>query len=71
MQTLGVAIEFVGNYVSVDFHHRALICPSYAKGTAGLRLCGALIFNRNFCLLNRIFYQTVLTKTNCITINAR
>ena len=31
MQTLGVAIEFVGNYVSVDFHHRALICPSYTK----------------------------------------
>ena len=29
MQTLGVTIEFVGNYASVDFHHRALICPSY------------------------------------------
>ena len=32
IQTLGVAIEFVGNYASVDFHHRALICPSYTKG---------------------------------------
>ena len=31
MQTLGVAIKFVGNYASVDFHHRALICPSYLK----------------------------------------
>ena len=31
MQTLGVAIEFVGNYASVDFHRRALICPSYQK----------------------------------------
>ena len=30
-QTLGVAFEFVGNYASVDFHHRALICPSYYK----------------------------------------
>ena len=30
-QTLGVAFEFVGNYASVDFHHRALICPSYHK----------------------------------------
>ena len=30
-QTLGVAFEFVGNYASVDFHHRALICPSYRK----------------------------------------
>ena len=29
IQTLGVATEFVGNYASVDFHHRALICPSY------------------------------------------
>ena len=28
---LGVAFEFVGNYASVDFHHRALICPSYNK----------------------------------------
>ena len=31
LQTLGVAFEFVGNYASVDFHHRALICPSYLK----------------------------------------
>ena len=31
IQTLGVATEFVGNYASVDFHHRALICPSYTK----------------------------------------
>ncbi len=30
-QTLGVAFEFVGNYASVDFHHRALTCPSYQK----------------------------------------
>ena len=33
IQTLGVAFEFVGNYASVDFHHRALICPSYNKKT--------------------------------------
>ena len=25
------AFKFVSNYVSVDFHHRALICPSYYK----------------------------------------
>ena len=31
IQTLGVATEFVGNYASVDFHHRALICPSYKQ----------------------------------------
>jgi hypothetical protein len=31
IQTLGVATEFVGNYASVDFHHRALICPSYKR----------------------------------------
>ena len=31
IQTLGVAFEFVGNYASVDVHHRALICPSYQK----------------------------------------
>ena len=42
-QTLGVAFEFVGNYASVDFHHRALICPSYHKnrlacGQDGLNL---------------------------------
>ena len=36
-QTLGVAFEFVGNYASVDFHHRALICPSYLKSSAALR----------------------------------
>ncbi|MBQ6521175.1 MAG: hypothetical protein IJI14_20905, partial [Anaerolineaceae bacterium] len=30
-QTLGVAFEFVGNYASMDFHHRALTCPSYNK----------------------------------------
>ena len=33
MHTLGVAFKFVGNYASVDFHHRALICPSYQKRT--------------------------------------
>ncbi|MBQ3692597.1 MAG: hypothetical protein II931_04665, partial [Clostridia bacterium] len=31
IQTLGVAFEFVGNYASVDFYHRALVCPSYQK----------------------------------------
>ena len=31
MWNLQVAFEFVGNYASVDFHHRALICPSYKK----------------------------------------
>ena len=31
MQTLGVAIRFVGNYALVDFHHRLTACPSYAK----------------------------------------
>ncbi|MBQ7639065.1 MAG: hypothetical protein IJS90_09210, partial [Clostridia bacterium] len=31
IQTWGVAFEFVGNYASVDFHHRALTCPSYKK----------------------------------------
>ena len=34
IQTLGVATEFVGNYASVDFHHRALICPSYKQQTS-------------------------------------
>ena len=34
IQTLGVATEFVGNYASVDFHHRALICPSYRETPA-------------------------------------
>ena len=29
MQTLGVAFGLVGNYLPVDFHHRALVCPSY------------------------------------------
>ena len=36
IQTLGVAFEFVGNYASVDFHHRALICPSYEKYPEGI-----------------------------------
>ena len=31
MQTLGVAFGLVGNYLPVDFHHRALTCPSYQK----------------------------------------
>ena len=31
VQTLGVAFGLVGNYLPVDFHHRALICPSYQK----------------------------------------
>ena len=30
-QTLGVAFGLVGNYLPVDFHHRALTCPSYIK----------------------------------------
>lgn len=29
MQTLGVAIKFVGSYAYVDFHHRIRACPSY------------------------------------------
>ena len=29
VQTLGVAFGLVGNYLPVDFHHRALTCPSY------------------------------------------
>ena len=33
MQTLGVAIGLVGNYLTVDFHHRALTCPSYKQNT--------------------------------------
>ena len=35
VQTLGVALEFVGNYASVDFHHRALTCPSYQNRSEG------------------------------------
>ena len=34
VRNLQVAFEFVGNYASVDFHHRALICPSYCKSGA-------------------------------------
>ena len=29
--TYHIALKFVGNYASVNFHHRALICPSYYK----------------------------------------
>ena len=29
VHTLGVAFGLVGNYPPVDFHHRALTCPSY------------------------------------------
>ena len=36
IHTLGVAFEFVGNYASVDFHHRALICPSYKQAADGM-----------------------------------
>lgn len=31
MQTLRVAYKFVGSYAYVDFHHRALACPSYNR----------------------------------------
>ncbi len=31
VQTLGVALGLVGNYLPVDFHRRALTCPSYQK----------------------------------------
>ena len=33
VQTLGVAIRFVGNYALVDFHHRLAACPPYSKNT--------------------------------------
>lgn len=34
---LASRLEFVGNCTSVDFHHRALVCPSYTtKGQARL-----------------------------------
>ena len=41
IQTLGVAFGLVGNYLPVDFHHRALICPSY-KGTAAICIIAAV-----------------------------
>ena len=31
VQTLGVALGFVGNYAPVGFHHRLAACPSYQK----------------------------------------
>ena len=37
MQTLGVAFGLVGNYLPVDFHHRALTCPSYQKNRSCYR----------------------------------
>ena len=48
IQTLGVTFEFVGNYASVDFHRRALICPLYKQK--------AIAFQNSFFVLFYYFH---------------
>ncbi len=55
--TLQVAFEFVGNYASVDFHHRTRACPSYQKNPFSKMLNGCPHSNLMFfmCVLSKIY----------------
>ena len=61
MQTLGVAIGLVGNYLPVDFHHRALTCPSYKTSPRSKR-------NEGTCKIKVIMSTFFKIIRKCIVI---